>query len=348
MSNTLINPEKKFLDCTIRDGGYINKWNFSDECVKSIIETLDYIGYQYVEVGFRNKPEIYGGKVCGKWRYCTEQDLKTVVPPESSRNIKIAVMADYANSSIDLFDRVENTVIDMVRVAFHISDIDDALKFCKQLKNLGYIVCANAMATMNYNDEQIEKICNLSKECGIDYLYIADSYGCLINDDVTKIAKKMGAYLNGSSVKLGLHAHNNIQNGFSNFLQLQSSELIDIFDSTVLGMGRGAGNLCTELVIHSYPRFNDEHLKRVLLYAQDHILPLQSNGAIVKWGYTLPYIISAHFKCHPNYISKLQDYDITNVDKIWNYIEKIYHNHKNTLFDIQYLNKIVTHDDNGN
>lgn len=330
----------KFLDCTIRDGGYVNRWHFSDECVKDTIVTLDKAGYDFVEIGFRNKPEIYNNKPCGKWRYCQEEDIVKVVPGKKDRTIKISVMADYKSSSIDLFPRVEETVIDMVRVAFHLPDLVGALDFCKQLKQLGYIVCANAMATMNYTPELMEKLCFLAHHSQIDYLYLADSYGCLTPDDTEKIICDMADKLpDDCKAQLGVHLHNNIQNGLANFFRLSNKGLVNIVDSTVLGMGRGAGNLCTELVVHSHSKFNESALRNVCLLAEKYILPFY--GATGKWGSTLQFIISAHFKCHPNYILKLQDYGITSIDKIWMYIKNVSDAGKHKMFDIEYLNSLV-------
>lgn len=326
-----------FLDCTIRDGGYINRWDFSDDSVTELIHILDKCGYDFIEIGFRNNPQIYNNKPCGKWRYCREKDLVKVVVPKKDRNIKIAVMADYTSSSIDLFPTCNETVIDMVRVAFHISDFEGALEMCKQLKQLGYIVSANAMATMNYTKQQMTKLCKLSHNYKIDYLYIADSYGCLVPGQVTKLYNLMRGLLpSHTTVKLGLHAHNNIQNALSN--ALSSDDDVDIIDSTVFGMGRGAGNLCTELIIHEY--YESTNLLKVCEYAEKWIVPLYSNTP-TEWGYNLPFVISAHFKCHPNYVSKLKDYGITKIKDVWEYMQIINNNKKNNYFDLEYLNELV-------
>jgi len=329
-----------FLDCTIRDGGYVNRWHFSDECIRETIDTLDKIGYDFVEIGFRNKPEIYNNKPCGKWRYCTEEDIVKVVPAKSNRNIKIAVMVDYTSTDIELFTKVDDSVIDMVRVAFHIPDLKPAMEMCKQLKNLGYIVCANAMATMNYNEHQIEELCFLAHTNDVDYLYLADSYGCLSPDNIECILSSIKSNLpTNSNVKLGIHLHNNIQNAYANYLRVNDKQLVDIIDTTILGMGRGSGNLSTELVVYTDDRFNKQSLKNICILAEKHVLPFFGDQG--KWGSNLQYIISAHFKCHPNYILKLQDYGIIDIAKVWMYIEHIFECKKHTMFDIDFLNATV-------
>lgn len=326
------------LDCTIRDGGYINRWQFTDECVSELVKTLDDIGYDYVELGFRNNPQIYNNKPCGKWRYCTEKDLVKVVPEK--RKIKISVMADYKTSNIELFSRVEDTVIDMVRVAFHIPELEGALNFCKQLKQLGYIVCANAMATMNYTDDNLQKLCSLAHSANVDFLYLADSYGCLMPNDVEYILTKMKKNLpSESKIKLGAHLHNNIQNAVSNFYRLNEKDLVTIFDSTILGMGRGAGNLSTELVVNIENSFTDEALKDICLFAEKYISPLYGNAQ--NWGSDIAFIISARFRCHPNYILKLKDFDIVDIQSVWKYINAIYEAGKHSMFDHEYLNNLV-------
>lgn len=325
-----------FLDCTIRDGGYINRWQFSDDCVKHLVSTLDKCGYEFIEIGFRNNPEIYNNKPCGKWRYCTEQDIQTVVNSCPDRTIKIAVMADFANSSLKLFPPCKYTLIDMVRVAFHLPDLKKAMNFCYELKQKGYIVSANAMVTMNYPDEKLELLCQLANQYQLDYIYIADSYGCLIPKHVITLQQKIVKYLSPQThVKIGLHAHNNIQNALANVLTLNN---IDIIDSTVFGMGRGSGNLCTELIIDQY--FESQKLLEICEFAEKYITPLYSTTPTA-WGYNLSFIVSAHFRCHPNYILKLQDYNITTLKDIWYYIKKVTEAKKNKYFDIDYFNQII-------
>ena len=331
----------KFLDCTIRDGGYINKWNFTDECVKDCYKAVSEAGMDFIELGFRNVFEIYNNSLCGKWRYCPEELLKDM--KDSYSGCKIAVMVDFKNSNIDNFLPVSESVVDLIRVAFHKDDMPKALYFCSQLKDLGYLVSANAMATVYYSEKDIQDICELIAKYSIDYLYIADSYGSL-NPKTLKIIhdRILNSFnlLNYTEYKLGFHAHNNMQNGLATVLYAIDNGF-DIIDSTIFGMGRGAGNICTEVLLSNLINNYDGvyGLLKILIFAEKHIVPLF--GEDNNWGYDLAYLISAHFSAHPNYISKLKDYAITNIVTIWEIIENLTNNGQQRKFNIDNLNIIL-------
>lgn len=332
----------KFLDCTIRDGGYINRWKFSDNVVKNCYSYLDETGFDYIELGFRNKPEVYNNQLCGKWRYCTEDDLRLCVPEKG--NAKIAVMMDFSNrKDNDQILPFNQSCVDMIRVAFHRYDLEKAMEFCKFLKNLGYEVCANAMATVHYSKDELGKLCSLFYQYKLDYLYIADSCGSLnphslseIHNSIMDQFKLLDEDYNPA---LGFHAHNNQQNSFANFLYcMDHDQDFKIIDSTVLGMGRGAGNLPSELVASHIPRLD---LLKILKFAQKYIQPLLDNDKYCNWGYRLDYLLSAHFKCHPNYISKLIDYEITNIEDQWKILSVLVDNGDHMYFNKEKLEKII-------
>jgi 4-hydroxy 2-oxovalerate aldolase len=321
----------KLLDCTMRDGGYVNNWNFSDDfainCYNSLIES----GFDFIELGFINLRDIYNNDICGKWRSIQNDYLKFT-------HGKVCIMIDYSNSNIDLIPNKINSSIDMIRVAFHKYDLENALKLCKKIKKKGYIVCANAMATFNYHDHELELLCKLVSDYNIDYVYIADSYGSLIPDDIDNIYHKLVHYFKSYNplfqYKIGIHLHNNKQNAFANALHCIKLNF-DIIDSTILGMGRGAGNLCSELLLSHL----NGNILPILKFADNYVKPLLNKYN--NWGYNLPYLISAHFQCHPNYISKLNDYNINDIEQIWNIIKDIYDNGFNNYFHKDYLDKII-------
>jgi 4-hydroxy 2-oxovalerate aldolase len=320
----------------MRDGGYINKWDFSDDFAKNYYNAISEAKIDFIELGFKNNPEIYNNIICGKWRSIKEEYLLNII---TDKRAKVSVMVDYSNCDINNIDNKKDSIIDMIRVAFHKPRLNAALNLCNELKKKGYIVCANAMATINYNDEEINKLCELTYKYKIDYLYIADSYGSLTPHDIkilqNKIKVNMNNLNNTYKYKLGIHLHNNKQNAFANMLYALENNF-DIIDSTVMGMGRGAGNLCTELLL-SHINYN---VLPILKFANTYMKPLFSDSGI-NWGYTIEYLISAHFNCHPNYISKLKDYNITDIEVVWNVISNLKQNDKHKYFDIEYLNTVV-------
>ncbi len=332
----------KTLDCTIRDGGYINKWRFDDTLVRDCYNSLSEAGIDYVEIGFNNNFEIYNNNLCGKWRYVNEELVRSVIP---EKRAKIALMADYGKADIDNFIDKKDSLVDLVRVAFHRKDIDGALKYCHQLKEKGYEVSANAMATVHYTDEELNRLCRLVTEYQIDYLYIADSYGSLtptiLKTIHSKIMLQFSAIDPTFDYKLGFHAHNNMQNSLANAIYAETHGF-DIIDSTIYGMGRGAGNLCTEIFVSYLVNAGKTGYKLlpVIKCADKHIVPL-SNTRGNMWGYSLLWLISAHFSCHPNYISKLKDYNITSVDVVWTIIQTLAGRGDQKLFKVEKLNQIL-------
>ena len=314
----------------MRDGGYINNWNFTDDFAINYYNSLIESGFDFIELGFINKMDIYNSNICGKWRSIKNDYLKFT-------NGKVSVMIDFSNNDIDLIPDINDSYIDMIRVAFHKYDLKNALKLCKKIKDKGYIVCANAMATFNYNDHELELLCKLISDYNIDYVYIADSYGSLIPNDIDTIYHKLvnnfKSYNTFFKYKIGIHLHNNKQNAFANALHCIKLNF-DIIDSTVLGMGRGAGNLCSELLLSHL----NKDILPILKFANKYVKPLFGNN---NWGYDLLYLISAHFNCHPNYISKLNDYNINDIELIWNIIKDIFDNGFNNYFHKEYFDKII-------
>lgn len=317
------------LDCTIRDGGYINNWTFSDKCVKNCYNNLSQTGFDYIELGFCNKyNENYG-----KWNHLHDLNLIDTILDKQS---KISVMVDFKNADIRLFEDEKNPIVDLVRVAFHKKDLKEALLMCEKLKNKGYEVSANAMNTPDYSHKELWILCSKINEFNIDYLYISDTYGYLIPDTLETLYYFIRT--NTSNMcKIGLHTHNNYCNAFCNALKALKIG-IDIIDSTVLGMGRGAGNLCSvSLISYLIKSGNLKYdLCPILNFAQQHIQPLIQES---KWGYQLDYLISAHFETHPNYISKLKEYNITNLIDIYNIIQRVSREKKR--YNQQVLDRII-------
>ncbi len=322
----------ELLDCTIRDGGYINNWNFTDDLVSNCYETLNNSNINYMEVGFFNKKTDYKDTLVGKW---FNLDNNIVNKTISKKTCKLVAMIDNANKDLSLITEAKDSPIDMFRVAFHKKEYTDALSFCQLLKTKKYKVCANAMATQNYTDAELEELIKLVVEYNIDYLYIADSYGCLYPEDLETIIgqyKHLRQKYHGK-FKLGVHLHNNLDNALSNAIICIKNN-IDIIDSTIFGMGRGAGNLTTESLICYLLKNATTNLilQPVLKFAQTYITPIYSSK-MTSWGYNLLYVLSAYHQVHPNYINKLIDLSITDVDRVNNILIKLKEQNQHMYFN---------------
>ena len=295
----------KILDCTLRDGGYINNWNFNITFINDYLDIMEDNGVDYVEVGFINKQQIYKNKICGAIRHLNNDLIDTMRLKKngSFRNINIAVMGDYGNIDDEILKTKLN--VDLIRVAFHKKDYKDALKKIKSIKQLGYIVSANPMGVTNYNEEELIDMLQTVKKYKLNYVYIADSYGSLDQKSLESYLKIFNSNIDTNTTKIGLHLHNNMNNAFSNFEYVYNNiQNVEISDSTLFGMGRGAGNLQTELVLIKLKGFNND-FKNLLFFINKEIKNIFKIGTL-KWGYEIDYLLSGFLKIHPNYVDGMR------------------------------------------
>ena len=326
--------QRKILDCTLRDGGYINNWLFSDKFIDNYFEIMNTAQIDYVEVGFINSEKTYVHNPVGKCRRLTETMLLNMIPEK--RTFKIAVMLDLPQFQSSSIQKKEQSCIDMIRLAFHKKDNKKAVSICKDLKEKGYQVCANAMATCNYTEEELQ---NLVSDISpfIDYFYVADSYGCMLHKDIDNLIQTIQKV---SDIPIGFHLHNNMQNGLSNMEHVLSTYHGKvIIDGTMYGMGRGAGNLPTELTLVSMERIDKSMLYDIVLFIDNHV----KQNSKSQWGYELDFLFSAFMKIHPNYVVKMRQCNLSTID-ILSQLQKVktmYH-HQGKYFDKEFLSKLLS------
>jgi 4-hydroxy 2-oxovalerate aldolase len=324
------------LDCTLRDGGYINNWRFNLNFLNNYIETMNKINIDYVEIGFINKTSNYKTELVGDLRNLDEEQIKLF----QNKNFKTVVMADY--NDIDLKLLIKKIKIDLVRIAFHKNDLIDALNVCKKVKDLGYQVSVNAMAITNYAEDELDYLFQFINQNNLDILYVADSYGSLNQKNIKYYYELFQSKLENASI--GFHLHNNMNNAYSNYEYLTNLDIKPknpiFIDSTIFGMGRGAGNLQTELVfIHLNKNINLSIFIDLLYFIQEFIKPIfkvEENN----WGYDLDYLLSGYLKMHPNYIVKMRDLNISMKNRLY-LIEKINKDYNYKLFDINIINNLI-------
>ena len=309
MNNTSL-PEFEILDCTIRDGGYINNWEFDTKLVREVYRALSKSGVEYVEIGFRGTEKHFDRKKYGLWRFTPEDQIR-----EATDNIvgaKLALMADYGKVEIDDFCDADDSVVDLVRIAVHKDNLKGAISLLEQIKEKGYKVSLNVMGYANYSENERKYLVDLVKKVVLDYVCIADSYGSMFPDQIKSLFEPV---LEIQNIKVGFHPHNNLQMAFANSLEAIRCG-VHIIDSTIYGMGRAAGNLPTEIIIsflekHGSDRYNSIPVLNVI---DRYFVALQSENA---WGYQLPYMLSGMFQCHPNYAKSLIDYNEFTIEDIW-------------------------------
>ena len=324
----------KILDCTLRDGGYVNDWNFGLESKRKILKGLDNSNIDIIECGFiSSRKESETNKTI-------YSDFRSPLMDIPANGCALFVgMINYGEYSIeDVPAHLEGMTIDGIRVAFHKKDVDGALNFSKELQKKGYHVFIQPMVTQSYSDEELLSLISEINSFNPYALYIVDSFGIMRKKDVMRLFYLIDNNLK-PTVGIGFHSHNNLQLSFSNTQELLScsSNRELIIDSSILGMGRGAGNLCTELLANY---LNENHLGtydliHILNVVDSEVAPLQSK---YQWGYSIPYYIAAVNGCHPNYATYLSGKQTLSVKDL-NHIITTLDPEKRSFYDEKYIEK---------
>lgn len=287
----------KLLDCTLRDGGYINDWNFGYHTAKSIIRQLVDSQVDYVEIGFLRDCEYDRNKTL--YNNCREM---IPVLPEKRGNTLFTAMVLHNKYNVDKLEECDGKTIDAVRVTFHDYDIDEGLTFIKRVKEKGYKVFCNPINIMGYSDEMILKLLEKVNQIRPYAFSIVDTFGSMMKSDLLRIYSLVEHNLD-KSIVIGLHLHENLALSYSlaqEFITMKSSERKSIIDASMLGMGRTPGNLCMELIMDYMNRTQGTvyDVNPVLDGIDDHIAQLKQ---IEPWGYSTAYALSAKYNLHRNY-----------------------------------------------
>jgi 4-hydroxy 2-oxovalerate aldolase len=300
----------KILDCTIRDGGYINNWDFSLQVVKDIYRQLSRTGIDYIELGFRNSL-VYNPKEDAYWVNCNEEILKEVKNGNSS--LKVCVLVDFGKANVEHFLNASKSEIDLVRVAAHKHKIPEALQLLKKIQKKGYETSMQLMGYPQYSKSERTELIPLLKQHTPDFVYVADSYGSLLPDQIDSLVSPL---LELNAFKVGFHPHNNLQLAFANTLEAIKSG-VHVVDATLYGMGRGAGNLPIEALLSTINELQDQkhfNINPALHCVDMYLLPLKKQ---YEWGYQLPYMVSGSCKCHGSYAKNLVDARRYSIEDIW-------------------------------
>ncbi len=288
-------PDIKVLDATVRDGGLVNSFYFTDDFVKNLYRTNVKAGVDYMEFGYKASKEIFDTDKFGKWKFCDEESLRCIVG-ENDTDMKISVMADVGRTDLenDILDK-NDSVIDLVRVATYINTIPAAIDMAEYCKKKGYETCINIMAISTSSDKDIKHALELIGQSSTDMIYLVDSYGSMYPEQIKELAEMYLEIGDKYGKTIGIHAHNNQQLAFANTIEATRMG-VSMLDATMSGMGRGAGNCAMEALIGflKNPKYN---INYVLKFVQNEMLKLKEEG--LKWGYDIPYLLTGMLNVHP-------------------------------------------------
>ncbi|MFD2613801.1 aldolase catalytic domain-containing protein [Paenibacillus gansuensis] len=295
-----MDKHKKYniVDCTIRDGGLVNNWDFSVEFVQNLYEGLNEAGVEYMEIGYKNSPKLLkGAEDAGPWRFLNDDFLKKII---DKKETKLSALVDIGRvDENDILPRSES-LLDLIRVACYVKDVDKAIDLISKFHEKGYETTLNIMALSNVMDNELMEAFEEIKNSPVDVVYIVDSFGSLDHNDIKYLVDKFQKNL--PNKKLGIHAHNNMQMAFAN--TLVAAELgVEYLDASVYGMGRAAGNTPTELLVTHLknPKYNT---RPVIDLIERLMIPLREKE---EWGYIIPYMITGTLDEHPRSAMALRD-----------------------------------------
>ncbi|RUT28454.1 nucleoid-structuring protein H-NS [Paenibacillus zeisoli] len=281
----------KIVDCTIRDGGLVNNWDFSVEFVQQLYAGLNEAGVDYMEIGYKNSPKLLSGAdSAGPWRFLNDEFLRKVIPQKGTTKLSALVDIGRVDEN-DILPRSES-MLDLIRVACYIKDVDKALQLVQTFHDRGYETTLNIMALSNVMENELIEAFEMINESVVDVVYIVDSYGSLDYKDMEYLVQKFKTHL--PNKRLGVHTHNNMQLAFSNTL-VAAQNGVEFLDASVYGMGRAAGNCPTELLV-THLKNTHYKLRPVLEVLENLLIPLREKE---EWGYLIPYMITGTLDEHP-------------------------------------------------
>lgn len=291
----------KVFDCTVRDGGLVNNFHFTDDFVKAVYDTCVKAGIDYMEIGKNNSPTLQSPEEFGKWNFCSEKDIRSIVG-ENNTNLKIAVMSDIGRVVKDELLPKSESVVDMVRIATYIHQIPAAIELIEDAHAKGYETTVNIMAISKSFDTELDEVLEVLSKTPVDIIYIADSFGSFYPEQIKKLTNKYTKVARGVNKQVGIHAHNNIQLAYANTIEamMYGTSYLDV---TISGLGRGAGNCPMELLI-GFLKNPKYHLVPVLEFIEKFIIPLEKE---LDWGYSIPYMITGQLNEHPRSAMKARD-----------------------------------------
>ncbi|MGD0591715.1 MAG: aldolase catalytic domain-containing protein [Bacteroidota bacterium] len=292
-------PQITVVDCTIRDGGLMNKSQFTLDCVQAVYKAICESGIHIVELGYRNSRTMFDPEKYGAWRFCDDEMIKKVVGDKKYPDTKIAVMMDAHKSSVDDLLPRDKSLVDVIRCATYVKDIDKCIKIVNDAVAKGYETTINIMSISTAPERELnEALQQIHEETKIKACYIVDSFGNLYSEDIDYFVSKYQKMLPG--IEVGVHMHNNQQLAFANTIEgiIRGANYLD---GTLYGLGRGAGNCCLELLLGflKNPKFN---MRPILDVIASHIIPLQKE---ITWGYSVPYMVTGIMNRHPDEAIKL-------------------------------------------
>ena len=324
----------KILDCTLRDGGYVNEWNFGKECILQTFNALNNANADYIECGFLQHGEFLNDKTLfGSFEHFSGTFNK-------KSRAKLALMLKYNHFEQNKIPKKTNeNPCDAIRINYCKKEAGQAIRLIEEIKDTGYEIFINPANIDLYSNFELEKLIKTVNNIKPKAFSIVDTKGALRQNDISELYKLIDGGLD-DKISLCFHSHNNLALSFSNAKKLISlcpnRELI--LDCSIFGMGRGAGNLHSELLMFY---LNNTYHKNYNIGALFEVMEKYINPIYKKtpWKSSLPYLLSALNYCHQDYAKYLSHKENISFDFINKLLREIPEDKKSS-YDENLIEKI--------
>lgn len=284
-------PQIKVIDCTVRDGGLMNKWQFEDQFVRNVYHALSDAGVDYMEIGYLSSESAFSRDEYGPWRFCAEEDLKRIIG-DTEKKIKLSAMADIGRIEYDDIPPKSESSLDMVRVACYVHQIDKAIALAHHCIEKGYETTINLMAVSTVGLRDLNEALEDLNKSKVPIIYLVDSFGAFYSEHIDTLGAKYFERMPDKTI--GIHCHNNQQLAFANTISAIING-VNFLDATLYGIGRGAGNCPLELLLSflKNPKFK---VRPIIKCIEEDIFPWAKK---IDWGYSVPYMVTGVLNQHP-------------------------------------------------
>lgn len=331
----------RLLDCTLRDGGIVINFDYGNERMQKIKSTLEASGVEFIECGYIDEK-----KGCSEGRTCFDNEVsieKALLSSGKKPGVSYVAMIDYGTFDVNKLQSRSALGIDGIRLAFHKEKWESSMDWGKIIMSKGYDLYIQPMVSMRYTDEEYrELICAVNRELnGAKGFYVVDSFGQMDNAALIHKLEIADEYLDSSMV-LGFHAHNNRQMAYSNalsFVEFNAKHNM-MLDASIMGMGKGAGNLCTELIESTLLNEGKTYNTAVIYDAISEYFAMQQKKT--PWGYNLDYYLSSLYSCTPSYVKIFTADERVNTDALIDLLKNMPNEKKAACdkdFAVEYLKK---------
>ncbi len=294
----------QLLDCTLRDGGYINDWNFGYGNLMGICQQAADAGIEIIEIGFLDERRAFD---CNRSIMPGTDCVGRIYGGIEKKGALIVGMIDYGACGLEHIKPAGESFLDGIRVIFKKHLRREAMAFCQELRGLGYLVFAQLVSVTSYEDWEIADLAELANEANPYVVSMVDTYGLMHWERLMHYFACLDRRLR-PEIGIGYHGHNNLQLGYANCMEfLRQGAAANrrlVVDATLFGMGKAAGNVPIELLaMHLNAVYGKQYGIGCLLEAvEKNIVPFYRKPP---WGYDLSYFMAAYHECHPDYVSYL-------------------------------------------